>query len=668
MKANVQINDKKNGWQMIPIVLGVGFVPMLVRLCVSNTGLSSYEWYPDVAETVTDTFLICKMLVLIGLGLLILGILIWNYIKNRKLTFANPFYALAFYGMFVIMSALFSPYKTWVGKGVYGVYEPVWVLLTYMLICYYTFSVVSSERQVYTILGWSVTGAIIISCIGLFQLMGKDFFRTELGMKLTIGNKMIDQIESVDYFFEGNVVSTLYNPNYCSFYFGMLIPVSFAMLVAVKNKLGKIVSGMVLVLACICMYGAHVATSWFALLLTVVILVLIVASRKRRLFVVSLVGLCCVIVVGLGVGAMTGLGTRLTNLILGTYDWGEEGYPVYHVQTEDTYALVNAYGEDIILSYDYDDLTKAISVSCVDSDGKEISKETNEYDENTMFFTDERFPNVSVTIGQQFEMPAVNLKVGTTQWIFTKDIDGTYYYLNPAVKFVKVKEVKNAGLFHEDALSGRGRLWNRILPLLPKHFFVGSGANTFVFEYPQHDYLYRAQTGENNTLDVKAHNWYLQQMVETGVVGTVLLLIFLGLYVVKSVRIYRRADLHRSITIMGVGFFAAILVYLIAALANDSNVCTAPVFWCLLGLGMAVNEIIVKQEGLVLGKLMTDADGLENEVTDSKSNVKIVMQRTSDENRNVSPKQNVDASGENSVRKNSGKKQSRKQRKKVSKK
>lgn len=79
---------------------------------------------------------------------------------------------------------------------------------------------------------------------------------------------------------------------------------------------------------------------------------------------------------------------------------------------------------------------------------------------------------------------------------------------------------------------------------------------------------------------------------------------------------------------------------------------------------MAVNEMIVKQEELVLGKLVADGDGIENEVTDSKSNVRIVLPRTSDANRNVSPEQNVEAPEQSGVKKNSGKKQSRKQRKK----
>ena len=55
-------------------------------------------------------------------------------------------------------------------------------------------------------------------------------------------------------------------------------------------------------------------------------------------------------------------------------------------------------------------------------------------------------------------------------------------------------------------------------------------------------------------------------------------------------------DLHDRLSWVGFGLFAAVLVYLIAAVANDSNVCTAPVFWGILGLGLAVNRMLAGKE------------------------------------------------------------------------
>lgn len=111
-----------------------------------------------------------------------------------------------------------------------------------------------------------------------------------------------------------------------------------------------------------------------------------------------------------------------------------------------------------------------------------------------------------------------------------------------------------------------------------------------------------------NSYGVKAHSWYLQQWVETGLIGTLSLIIFLCWYVVRSIRIYRRVDLHESISWVGFGIFAAVLVYLLVAIVNDSNVCTAPVFWGMLGLGLAVNRMLVKKENLFVKETEVSAE------------------------------------------------------------
>lgn len=157
-------------------------------------------------------------------------------------------------------------------------------------------------------------------------------------------------------------------------------------------------------------------------------------------------------------------------------------------------------------------------------------------------------------------------------------------------------------------MSNRGHIWNKTIPLLGKHAFMGSGANTYMFEVSQEDYISQNYVYGANSYDVKAHCWYLQQWVETGLLGTLALLVFLFWYLVQSVRIYRRVDLHESISWVGFGLFAAVLVYMIAGIANDSNVCTAPVFWGMLGLGLAVNRMLVEKENLFVVKETVSAE------------------------------------------------------------
>ena len=42
--------------------------------------------------------------------------------------------------------------------------------------------------------------------------------------------------------------------------------------------------------------------------------------------------------------------------------------------------------------------------------------------------------------------------------------------------------------------------------------------------------------------------------------------------------------------IFGIGIMLGTFGYLVTGLANDSTVAVAPVYWCLLGVGMAVNR------------------------------------------------------------------------------
>ena len=197
-------------------------------------------------------------------------------------------------------------------------------------------------------------------------------------------------------------------------------------------------------------------------------------------------------------------------------------------------------------------------------------------------------------------------------------------------------------------MSYRGHIWDMTIPFLGKHVFMGSGANTYMLEYPQDDYIGQKYIYANG-YEVKAHCWYLQQWVETGLIGTIALFIFLMWYVVQSIHIYRRANLHESLSWIGFGLFAAVLVYLIAGIANDSNVCTAPVFWGMLGLGLATNRMLVEKEKLFVKDVVTTVgDEGQTETLAVEPNKKVMKE---DEAVAVKPKQT------------SNKKQSRKQRK-----
>lgn len=116
----------------------MGFVPVIVHSYTYNTNLAQFDWFPTNANEQTDLYFWWKMLAIIIVGIVMIVIMANQYRKKKNFMFDNSFYALMGYAVFVMMSALFSNYKYWVVRGTYELFEPVWVVLIYMILCYYT--------------------------------------------------------------------------------------------------------------------------------------------------------------------------------------------------------------------------------------------------------------------------------------------------------------------------------------------------------------------------------------------------------------------------------------------------------------------------------------------------------------------------------------------------
>lgn len=649
MSKQVYYKKKISNWVLLPIMLMIGFIPVIVHMYQYNSNLSQFDWFPVGLDSQTDFFFGWKMIAIILVGVVMVGALLYRYFKKKEeMRFEISFYFLFFYGLFVVMSALFSRYKYWVVRGTYELLEPVWCVLAYILVCYYAYQYVREEKQLKVVLLWSGIGVVIVTAIGVFQYWGMDFFRGSFGKHLITNPSYWNQLDSVNFEVPERVAySTLYNQNFLSFYFGIMIPLVICLIIATKKWWVRILLGILEVGCLICLKGCNSDSGWMALLVGGVIAGFVLLSRKKKTLLVG-VGLFVVGCVGLGgMVSNTTTGQNILSTIIGTYHL-EERVRLDSFETNNEYAELNIDGNKLRVSYMIDE-DQTIHISCKDERDNDIKLDLIDSDAFKYQIDDSRFENIVLQpIWYGNDTLAVVVSIDGQNWSFAK-IDGQgYYFYNYARKLVKWEGVKGANLFKEDALSGRGHIWNMTIPLLGKHVFIGSGANTYIFEYPQDDYIGQQMIYANG-YEVKAHCWYLQQWVETGLVGTLAMLIFVGWYIVRSIKIYRRVDLHESLSWIGFGLFAAVLVYLIAGIANDSNVCTAPVFWGMLGLGMATNRMLVEKEKLFVKDVVTTVgDEGQTETLAVDSNKKVMKE---DEAVAVKPKQT------------SNKKQSRKQRK-----
>lgn len=654
MSKNVYANKKKTNALLIPIILMMGFVPLIVHMFEYDANLSQFDWFPASSGLQTDFFFAWKMIAIVILGVVMIGIMLYRYLKKKEqFQFENSFYMLFVYAMFVAMSALFSSYKYWVVRGTYELFEPVWAVFAYMILCYYVYNYVQEEKQVNKVLLWAGVGMAMVTLIGIFQYFGKDFFKTGFGKHLITNTSFWGNLDSLNFnMAEGTSYTTLYNPNFLSFYFGMLIPLLACLFIGAKKVWQRAALVVAEILCIICLKGSGSDSGWMAIAAGVVILALVLISRKKKAFYVVLAIVIVGGVVAVTAGAKTSIGERIKNTIVGTY-YMEDAYAVRSFSTNDNNVELNVKGNVLYASYDTDE-SGATQIHCSDSDNNVL--ETTLIDQNNQIYSinDVRFDGVTLKAIQLNDnndnnIPAITVTVDGVEWNFVQIENQGYYLLNYAGKLVKYDGTSRSYLFKEDAMSSRGHIWDMTIPFLGKHVFMGSGANTYMLEYPQDDYIGQKYIYANG-YEVKAHCWYLQQWVETGLFGTLVLIGFLLWYIIRSVRIYRRVDLHEHLSWVGFGLFAAVLVYVIAAVVNDSNVCTAPVFWGMLGLGMAVNRMLVAKENLFVKAEETQTTENDNADVQQKNDAAPVNE-------------NVNAENKNGKQKASGKKQSRKQRK-----
>ena len=609
---------------LIPIILMMGLVPVIVYRFQYASGLSQFDWYGANDDQV-DYFLVWKMIALVSLGIVMAGILLYRWAKKKQNPcFGNSFYFLLVYAMFAIMSALFSPYRRWAFGGTAELFESVLVLIAYMIAICYVYTFVQEEKQVDRILSFCSIGACIVTVIGVFQSFGLDLFGTDVGKRLILPPGLWDDADSMVNITmaKGTAYTTLYNPNFLSFYFGMLIPLIACLIIGSHKVWQKVVLVAAEVLAAICMWGSRSSSGWMALAIGIGIVILVLLSRTRKTG-----GIAIALVAAFLVGAIvtvncTDIGKKLWDTVAGTYHM-QDKYGLKDFETLEDGVQLNINDRILKVSCDVDDSFQLV-INVSDGDGNPLAVTRVDDVMMTDRLEDPDYLETTVRPLVTDDKIGVCVSVEGIEWNFLKDED-SYYYLNQAGKLVSYQSPKRSELFAEDTMSFRGHIWNDTIPLLGKHVFMGSGANTFLFEYPQNDYIYKAYVyGANtNMIDVKAHNWYLQQWVENGLIGTLALLIFIGIYVVRSASIYRKADLKNRITWLGIGFFAAVLVYLAVAIANDSNVGTAPVFWCVLGLGMAVNRMVVKNDHLLVKESPLSEESLDSNVQTPTGNIAV---------------------------------------------
>ncbi len=582
------MNKKKSALYFIPVILLLTVVPLIVRMYSFKSGLAQFDWSPASDETL-DFFLYYKSLAITVIAAAMSIILAVRYfMKKKEFKFCYEMIPIIIYAALTFLSSIFSQYRYFSFHGAVEVFETVWVLLGYCVIAFYAYQLIDTFEDLDCIMKWMTVGVALMLVIGMLQVTGRDFYTSEFGKKLVTGG-----MADIDLAFEkGRVFLGMYNPNYVASYFALIIPMEIALLIQNKKWYFRILYAGMLVLSIICLLASGNRSAIAAFAVTILFILLLFNKRLIKAWKIVLPVTAVIAVV---------FGTYLKKddfiiqkfiRLMHAEDRPED--PISEIVTGDNDVAITCNVQVFHAAYD---ITPEgyINMTIQDDAGTALNTTV---DEATFTYAvqDERFPGFTVQAVNLNNEIAMGVFAGNVTWYFKKGDDGTYYYYNVYGRWDKINNAPRVWVnFLEKRFEERGTIWSKTIPLLKNCVIFGTGADTYTVVYPQDDYVDKTYDYSTSSMDVKPHCLYLQIAVQSGIPALLAVLVFYIWYFVTGVRLYAKASYQDGMEIIGAGLLLATFTYMVISFLNDSTVTVAPIFWIMMGLGIAVNEILKKK-------------------------------------------------------------------------
>lgn len=588
--------------EVLPIIFVMGILPLIVKQKDYMTNLNVFSWYSAESYAV-DAFNYYKKNFLIAAALIMALLLLVDFLdgsakikKKARLIFA----ALACYELLAVLSCCFSQYRWFTIHGTVGHFETIYVLLAYGILLLYSYCSVRNERDVRAVM--VLWGCLLVPMIllGLSQASGNDFYGTKLGSRLIMTKAAFEAGGYIKGAFEkGRVYLSLYNPNYVGAFGALTAPAMMTLCIYSKRWTGRLFYGTLSAGVLICLMGASAKTGLAALAAAVICLGILLRRQivqKKKLFLAAgaaLAALCVCFILIRGEnlvkeveGAVRGLSKNTTVYNLEGIETGMNGVEVaYKGNKFVVQCSVDSSGNMGFLLTDSQGQTLALSMI-----------------DNAQYYEieDERFDGITLMPVTLKDTLAFELNIdGKSRYFTNQTTYAGYYYYSPYGRFTRIRTAPHWGFEgYETLATYRGYTWSRTIPLLKKYIFLGSGPDTFLMVFPQDDYVIKTRYGFEDKLMSKPHNMFLQIGVQTGMLSLVAYITLYAAYGVWSLKVYWKNSMESWLSAAGASIFVGTAAYMMVGLTADSSINVAPVFWCLLGLGMAINHMVEKEAGI----------------------------------------------------------------------
>jgi hypothetical protein len=600
IKKTSPLEKKKDlSWYyLLPILFIVGILPLIVFAKVIEVeGLERINW--KGGATSIDFFSYYKSVIFVAISyvsvILLVLLRLTGQFRFRILKYHIKFYIpLAVYIVFVIASFFNADYRIVASRGFIELFQGVYVLIGYALVVAAVMNYVQNEKHVRAIVGAYILVGSVTAVIGIGQYFGFDFFRTMFARYLILPEYLHHIAETLEFTFgKYTIYATMYNTNFVGSFAAILLPLSFALFMYAEDKRQVILSGIFVALMAFVWVGSNSRAGYLGVAFGFIFVILLfrkqLKQNVKRLSAVLVSFLVIVIIMNAASGGrvLREFGSLDIGAETQRLETGSQERPRFEnlIFDGNSLAIITA-AESIKILYDGTQMTFE------DMEGNPLAIQIIG---QSIIFTDNKYIDYIIKLEEdkgKFNVQAYNQSLDI---YFTADgfrMAGSGGVLGVTDHPSRLSIMDGYDRF----ASSRGYIWSRSLPMLKNTFFIGYGPDMFTIKFPQRDYVGKINAYNNPSIIVdKPHNMYLQIGINTGFISLLALLSVYLMYFIDSMRLYYKRDLKTLLDYVGIGAFTGMMAYLGAAFFNDQIISVAPLFYVMVGLGIAINGIIKKQ-------------------------------------------------------------------------
>lgn len=543
----------------------VAMIPLALRMRLVEFHAPVETWHRLGSAASLEVFaqFRLELLVIAGICIAITALLKIYYDADKKIAPADSYagYPAALFAFLVVLSALCSPY---IGIAFWGYpdrAEGAFAYLFYLLIFLVAANLLNAEIDKKIIFYVAIVAGLLQSGIAVSQFFGFDLLKSALAQRLFIPPEYVEVIGDVEFAFTNKAYGTTYNPNYLGGYMALILPMVFVRYLFARNGREMVLWLLALFVAAAGFLAPTSIGAFVAVGVVLLVFFLLTAGQIRRYYP----KLLCALLIFAAVAGLSEIlsGGMVSRKFIGFYSQMQD-LPLAAVLQQDG----SAAGE-------------GVSTPAAPVPGSDLG------------------PAVPAPVPEPAPAPGPGLVPGADQAGdgsaggapgagSTATESGFPSMPKSLLSPDSEKIVLGTGRHPLDSFaSHRGYIWRKTCQMmLQDNLLLGSGLDTFVYNFPHWDPHRDHKLFRIGLLIDKPHNTYLQIGTGAGFPALLVYLFLLGLHGFHYIRVYRERGLQTESDIIMLALFAGWLGYLLQGLSNDSVLSNAPVFWALFGLGV----------------------------------------------------------------------------------